>query len=266
MPRLALVRSLDRRLHLFQLGVQAGFADYRRMFTWRTWLFGWLLRLLAQVAFFASLGRLLGAPESRDYIALGNAALLGPLGALGVVASCAAERRAGTLPFLLLGRAAPLPVLAARGAYWVCDAAVTAALATALLPLVTGFSLPTGALAAVLALEVLGTVSCYALALTLTPLSMRFPESRGYLTSGVLVLLMLFGGVNTAPASGPGAVVAALLPMTHALTAIRALAAGGPLPPAQVLGELLVCAGWTAAAALLVPWGLRRAARAGALT
>lgn len=260
-----LVGAVDRRLHLFQLGVQAGFHDYRRMFTWRSWLFGWALRLLAQVAFFASLGRLLGAPDSQDYIALGNAALLGPLGALGVVSSSAAERRAGTLPLLLLSRTGPLPVLAARGVYWVCDAMATAMLATALLPLITGAALPPAALPGILGLEALATLSCYALALALTPVSMRFPESRGYLTSGLLILMMLFSGVNTQPAEGPGGVVGAVLPMTHALAGIRKLAAGGPLSGADLLGELLVCGGWAAAAALLVPWGLRRAARAGAL-
>uniref|UniRef100_UPI00053B203B hypothetical protein n=1 Tax=Kitasatospora sp. MBT63 TaxID=1444768 RepID=UPI00053B203B len=261
----ALLRSADRRLYLFGLGVHAGFADYRRMFTWRSWLFGWVLRMLAQVAFFASLGRLLGTPGSAGAIALGNAALLGPLGALGVIASCAAERRSGTLPLLLLGRSAPLPVLAARGVYWVCDATLTAALATLMLPLFTGWRPEPAVLPGILALEVLGTVSCYAMALALTPLSMRFPESRGFLTSGVLVLMMLFGGVNVPAPHGPATVVAAVLPMTHALTAIRGLAGDGRLPVTELLAETSVLAGWAVIAVLLVPWGLRRAARAGAL-
>jgi ABC-2 type transport system permease protein len=232
------------------------------MFTWKSWLFGWVLRLVAQVAFFASMGRLLGVPGSQDYLALGNAALLGPLGALGVVSTVAAERRAGTLVLLVLSRAAALPVLAARGLYWAFDAVLTATLATALLPVIAGTAVPFAALPGIFCLEVLGTVSCYALALALTPFSMRFPETRGYLTSGVLVLLMLCSGVNTRLAGGgPGSV----LPMTHALSGIRQLAAGGAFPWPALGGELLVWGGWILAAAVVVPWGLRRAARSGGL-
>ncbi|MGW4057578.1 hypothetical protein ACWEGE_04830 [Amycolatopsis sp. NPDC004747] len=259
------LRSADRQLYLFQIGVSSGFADYRRMFTWKSWLFGWVLRLVAQVAFFASLGRLLGVPGSQDYLALGNAALLGPLGALGVVSTVAAERRAGTLVLLALGRAAALPVLAARGLYWAFDAVLTASLATALLPVIAGTAVPFGALPGIFGLEVLGTLSCYALALALTPFSMRFPETRGYLTSGVLVLMMLFSGVNTRVTGGLAGQAGAVLPMTHALAGIRQLAASGAFPWPALGGELFVLGGWTLAAAVLVPWGLRRAARSGGL-
>lgn len=254
----------DRLTALADLGVRAGFADYRRMFTWRSWAFGWMVRLLAQVAFFASVGQLLGVAGSRDYLALGNAALLGPMGALGVVASCAAERRNGTLVFVALSRYGPLPILAARGAFWVCDGVITAALATSLLPLVFAGVSPR-ALPAVFGLEVLATLSCYALALALAAVAIRAPEARTYLTTGTLMLIMLVGGVNLSPPDGPAGLLARILPLTHAIEAIRELAAGRTPPGHLIAGEALVFAGWLAVAAVSLSWSLRQVARNGSL-
>ncbi|GAA3062539.1 hypothetical protein GCM10020254_03040 [Streptomyces goshikiensis] len=110
-------------------GALASFQDYRAMFTLRTWLFGWTVRLICQVLFFASLGRLVGSPSAEAYLAFGNAAILGPLGSLGVVSSTVGERVSGTLEFLLLSRGSTFLVLASRGLHWMADGLLTSTIA-----------------------------------------------------------------------------------------------------------------------------------------
>jgi ABC-2 type transport system permease protein len=40
-------------LNVMRHAFHAGLADYRAIFTWRSWLAGWYVRVLFQVGFFA---------------------------------------------------------------------------------------------------------------------------------------------------------------------------------------------------------------------
>lgn len=52
-------------------------ADLRAFYTWKTWLFGWLTRILCQVAFFALIGAMLDSPDRTAYLLVGNAVFVG---------------------------------------------------------------------------------------------------------------------------------------------------------------------------------------------
>ena len=52
---------------------RAGIADYRAIFTWRSWLLGWMLRVIAQVSFFALIGLRVADERSAFYLLIGNA-------------------------------------------------------------------------------------------------------------------------------------------------------------------------------------------------
>ncbi|MGF1431528.1 ABC transporter permease [Kitasatospora sp. LaBMicrA B282] len=253
-------------LRLLGYGLLSSYQDYRAMFTWRSWAGGWLVRLICQVLFFATLGRLLGSAQTQAYIAFGNAAVLGPLGALGVVSSTAGERRAGTLQFLLITRSDPFLVLASRGLYWVADGLLTSTIALVLVPLALPVPLRWAALPAIVAVGALTTLSCYCLALALAGLSVRRPQARMYLTAGTTIALMLFAGVTTdAPRTGPWAALSAVLPVTHGLSAMRALAQGHPAPPTALLAEAAVGLAWGVLAHLLLGRALRHTVRTGTL-
>ncbi|MFJ3234656.1 hypothetical protein [Streptomyces sp. NPDC086787] len=243
-------------------GVISSFQDYRAMFTWRSWLFGWMLRLVSQVLFFASLGRLVGSVHTEQAIALGNAVVLGPLGALGVVSSCVGERRGGTLQFIVISPSSPFLVIASRGLYWVADGFLTSCTVLALLPLLVGFPMVWTALPLVLVIQALITLSGYGLALALAGVSLRWPEARMYLTGGSTILVLLLAGVNVAqPEQGPAALLAAVIPAGHGLTAIRAALAGHGVPIGSVLGELAVMLGWGAIAWAGMALAFRRSGR-----
>lgn len=50
-------------LRVMRYAFLSGARDYGSIYTWKTWLGGWFLRVLAQVTFFALLGRLLRSDE-----------------------------------------------------------------------------------------------------------------------------------------------------------------------------------------------------------
>ncbi|MGW7573345.1 ABC transporter permease [Streptomyces sp. NPDC054765] len=248
-------------------GVISSYHDYRAMFTWQSWAGGWLLRLTCQVLFFATLGSLMADPGAEAYIALGNAAALGPLGTLGVVSSSVGERRSGTLQYLLVSRANPLLVIASRGLYWVADGIITSCAVLTIMSVLIPGTVHSGALPGILAIEVLLALCAYSMSLTLASLSLRRPGSRMYLTASTTIIILALAGVNTPPpAGGPWGVIGQLLPVRHGLQAIRELAAGRPLPMALVAGELAVALGWAVLAYTGLTLTLRRSTRSGALS
>ncbi|MFG2636846.1 hypothetical protein ACGFX8_23750 [Streptomyces sp. NPDC048362] len=248
-------------------GALASYQDYRAMFTLRTWLFGWTVRLICQVVFFAGLGRLVGSSSAEGYLVFGNAAILGPLGSLGVVSSTVGERVSGTLQFLLLSRGSTFLVLASRGLHWMADGLLTSTIALCVVSPLLGVPLSWAALPVILAVLCLSTVSCFCLALCMTSISVRRPGARMYLTAGTTIVLMLLAGVTTAvPRSGAAGLLARVLPLTHGLAAARTLAAGGPLDLGAVAGEAAVAAGWGLLAWLLLTRALRHTVRTGSLS
>ncbi|GHC72753.1 ABC transporter permease [Streptomyces flavofungini] len=260
------MRNAGALFHQIGYGLLSSYQDYRALYTWRSWLFGWMVRLLCQVLFFSMVGKAIGSDGAQHYMALGNAVILGPLGALGVVSSSVAERRGGTLQFLLLSRNGPFPVLLSRGLYWAADGVVTSCFALVVLRWLVGVEISPPILPVCFLLQILITLSGYSLALALAGVSLRWPESRMYLTAGATILLMTIAGVNTAPPSGGiGGAVASVLPATHGLRAIRSAVAGGGVPPTAVLAECGVLLLWGAVSWLTLTGSLRYQVRAGAL-
>ena len=69
-----------------------GFLGFAAIYTFRSWTFGLLGRMITQVAFFASIGRLLGSTEQVKYLLVGNAVMVAANGALTVVQTTSRER------------------------------------------------------------------------------------------------------------------------------------------------------------------------------
>ncbi|MGW6605337.1 hypothetical protein [Streptomyces sp. NPDC055036] len=261
------MRDAKALLHQIGYGLLCGYQDYRALYTWRSWLFGWMARLLCQVLFFSMVGQAIGSDGAQRYMALGNAVILGPLGALGVVSSSVGERRGGTLQFLLLSRNGPFPALMSRGLYWAVDGIVASCFALVVLRRLVGVEIGPLVLPVCFLLQVLITLSGYSLALALAGVSLRWPECRMYLTAGTTILLMTLAGVNTEPPHGGfGGAVVSVLPATHGLRAMRSAVAGDGVPLTAVLAECGVLLLWGAISWLTLTGSLRHQVRAGALT
>jgi ABC-2 type transport system permease protein len=242
------------RWEIFRVAVMSGIADFRTIYTWRTWLAGWLLRVLFQVAFFALIGRLLDSPETTRYLLVGNAASIAAVEACFVCASTVWERQTGSLPLLVAAPASPLIAFAGRSVFWLGSGTVSASIALFALAPVFSVDLPLARTPlAVLAIVVVG-VSVYCFALVLAGFVLRAPEMRNIAGNVAHLSLAVLCGVQVPVTYWPEPVqvVASVLPMNHGLAALRALLDGEPLAGAcwSLLLECAVAAAWFGVAAL----------------
>jgi ABC-2 type transport system permease protein len=228
-----------------------GIDDFRSVYTWRSWLAGWLLRMLAQVAFFGSIGLLIGSRVEIGYLLVGNAVVLVCLESTIVVISVSVERFQGTLPLFAASPASPMLIYLGRGLHWMATGLATSTITLTLLPPLFGLSFSPARVAACLPVLVVIAVSSYCYGSFLASLVARFPQFNWLALNVGYLSVMTVSGVNVPVDFWPGPVqaVANLLPVTHGLLAVRQVLDGGSLAAAapQVGAELLVAAGWLAA-------------------
>lgn len=242
----------------------SGFRDtLGSVYTWWSWGFGLVGRLLAQVAFFATLGRLLGSQEHVEFLLVGNVVAVAAASGLTVTTATVGERWNGTLPLLVASPSSPLVVLMGRGASFVGNGLATSLAALLVVAPLFDVTLPWSRYPAVVVLLVLVTVSTYMTAAFLAGVILRTPSLQRTVANVGRLVLMAFCGVNVPRSYFPDAVgwVSACLPLTHGLDAVRELY--GAARPDIVIGyallELLVLAAWLALALLT----FRRLADAG---
>jgi ABC-2 type transport system permease protein len=245
-----------------------GARDYTSIFTWRTWLTNWLVRVIAQVSFFALVGRLLGAPGQTQFLLVGNAVMLAAMVGMWAVNMVSWERSAGTLPLLTAGPTHPAVVLAARGSYLILDGTVSASSALLVTAALFRMPLPWSRLAAVVVLIAVVAASAYCFGILAGSLLLGFRSIQTIVTNVGLVTLMTLCGVNVPLSFYPEPLrwVSSVLPLTHGLTAVR-LAVAGDLRDALVpaVQEVLVGAGWLTVFLLTVTTIIRRGRRLGTL-
>ncbi|GAB1644043.1 ABC transporter permease [Krasilnikovia sp. MM14-A1259] len=244
-------------------------ADLAAVYTWRTWLFGWLGRVLAQVSFFTLVGRLLDRPDQLTYLVLGNAVMTCVMEAMMVVASSSWERSLGTLPLLSSAPARLFWVFVGRSLQWPVSGAGTSLVALFALGPLFGVRWQAGQVPAIVALVLLTALGTYCCGLFLAGLTINLPELRNIVSNAAYLLMMAFCGVQVPSAFWPGWVraVAWPIPLTHTLAAVRRVAAGAG--PADVLAPaalaVAVSGGWFAAAYLAFRVQERRGRRHGLL-
>lgn len=246
----------------------AGFEERRSLFTWRTWVFGWLLRLLAQVLFFALIGVLLGSQERVVFLFVGNVALIVAGNTLAVAPDASEERYAGTLPLLVAAPASAVHVFTGKTLLWMAEATTVGTIAFVVLAPVLGFDLvlPDHLWVPL----VLGAVAlgCYGLGIFLASLLFRAVQVGNTVFNFVWISMAAICGVNVALDFFPGPVqaVANVLPLTHGLLALRGVT--GQLEVdilAQVGLELAIGAGWMLLAVASFRWFAEGGRKAGTL-
>lgn len=251
-------------VRILGLAAVSGFRDtLASVYTWWSWGFGLGGRLLAQVAFFAMLGRLLGSQEQVEFLLVGNIVAVAAASGLTVTTATVGERWNGTLPLLVASPSSPLVVLMGRGASFVGNGLVTSLAALAVVAPLFDVTLRWARYPAVVALLVLVTLTTYMAAAFLAGVILRTPSLQRTVANVGRLVLMAFCGVNVPRPYFPKAVqwVSACLPLTHGLDAVRELY--GAARPDVVIGyaamELAVLAGWLTLALLT----FRRMADAG---
>ncbi|MEU6275038.1 ABC transporter permease [Streptomyces populi] len=245
-------------LHLVRHGFLNAVADFKATYTWRSWLFGWLGRMLAQVLFFTGLGRMLDQPGAVRYLALGNALMTCVVDTMAVVATTSGERRAGTLSLLVSSPADPVWVFVGRSLHWPISGVTTALVALFGLGPFFGISWGAARIAPVVLMTVLTAVGTYCVGLFLAVVVVNVPRLRNVVSNCAYLAMMAFCGVQVPVDFWPRGVRAVVqaVPLTHTLRALRAVADGRPA--AEVFGPVvpaLLTAGlWLAAAVVTFRW------------
>ncbi|HCG01768.1 MAG TPA: hypothetical protein DEV93_14650, partial [Chloroflexi bacterium] len=71
---------LFENLRVARFAVLSGAYDYFAIYSLRSWVFGWMVRVLSQVTFFALIGKLLKSDEQTQFLLIGNAVMIGAMG------------------------------------------------------------------------------------------------------------------------------------------------------------------------------------------
>lgn len=245
------MRALVDGVRVVQHSLAIGLADYGTIYTPRTWTFGWLMRMSAQMIFYALIGRLLDSEATVRFLLIGNVSFLAATSAFFVIQSSTWERRTGTLPLLV---AAPAPLFltfTGRSVQWIGEGVLTATGALVVAGPLFGVW-PGWRLAGLIPLFMVIALSSYGMGLFLGAVVLRFPESRNLWFNVVIGVMAIICGVNVPVSFFPSWVeaVAQAIPLTHGLEAIRGLVDGDGAVAVPISLCLAVGAIWAILAAM----------------
>lgn len=231
-------------LRAFEAGAMVARADLRVVYTWQTWTFGWLVRIVCQVLFYAVIGRLLGSTDDVARLFTGAAVMAAVTEVLLVCASTTWERMQGTLPMLVTAPGGLTPTLAGRSVFWLPSGLATSLVCLFAVGPFFGVRPALPDALAIVVLLVVGVVGTYAVGLVLAGLVLWVPDLRNLVSSVAVGLMTACCGAVVPMAYWPGWVQDAVqaLPITHALVGIHA-GREGTLTAAGFLGRLGLAAG-----------------------
>lgn len=252
---------------LTKASVRIGIEDLKAFYTWRTWLFGWVLRIVFQVLFFSLLGRYVDQPGAVEFLLVGGAAVVAVLETMVIVVFTSFDRASGTLPLLVAAPGDYFLVVIFRNVNLVATGTATSAIALFTCSFALGVPLPYPQALLVIPVIALGAVSTFLFGLFLSSFVFRAAGGRwimlnvGYMSLSALCGFVIPVGFWPSPLSE----LAEILPFTHALRALRDLLFH-PGPAGQVLAqtglELLVALGWLVLARVAFLASVERARRA----
>lgn len=242
----------------FAAGWVLGIEDFKSFWNWKTWTFGWLLRIATTGLSIVLIGSLLGSRASLEYLLIGNVVLSGCIGALFAVMATTWSRLDGTYPLLVIAPSHPLPAIIGRTIVWMLQGIATSFAVliiylvlfkisfTASQLLLTGFGI------------IITNLSTYAFAFFLGAIVARFPSMRSVVFNSTGSLLAAFCGATVPINFWPEIWRWTLhfLPTANALIAIRSSLNNVPLSEAYIyLGyEFLIALLWGGLGALIIEY------------
>jgi ABC-2 type transport system permease protein len=258
-----------RTLRVVWYSVVNGANDYWSIFTLKSWFFGWLLRVVSQVTFFALIGELLRSDVQTHFLLVGNAVMVAGMGATFALHQPTNERGNGTLPLLLASPSRPVVVMLARGLYVVADAVWSALLGFAIVGPAFGLEFPWPRVLLVVPLTALVGVAAYCFSTFLAGVILAHRNINNLVVNTTIVGLMALCGVNVPVSFFPTWLewLARCLPITDGLEAIRGVLDGDAWSTigVHVGAELLAAGGWLTLALLTFGRFIRAGQRDGSL-
>ncbi|MFD1050648.1 ABC transporter permease, partial [Kibdelosporangium lantanae] len=201
------------------------YADFRATYTVRSWVFGWLGRMLAQVTFFTGAGAVFGRTEALAYLVIGNALMTCVMEAMMVVASTCWERDTGTLEPLCAAPASIGWVFVGRSVQWPVSGSATSLVALFGLAPWFGVRWDLSQVGPVVLLTLVTAAATYCFGLLVGSFVLAVPGLRNIASNVAYLVMMAVCGVVTPLTTWPPTIqaFAQLLPLTHGLEAIRAV-------------------------------------------
>lgn len=222
-----------------------GRRDFTLFWSWKTWLGGWMLRIVSQAGFYTMIGQVIGSHATVRFLLIGNAVVVGSLAANWAVASATWDRFDGVHALQVAAPTSLVPVRLGRSAVWLLNGIATSTLALIALSLIFGVRLALPSALGVIPLLVATCLSTYCFGSFLGGLVARVPSIRNLTHISATLVLTAICGVSVPLTFWPSWVqwIANALPVTHGLQAIRAVLDGGSA------SVILENAGWELAVA-----------------
>lgn len=217
-------------LRIFFVG---GLISFRALFNWLSpWIYipSMLVAPIVQILLFAYMGRSAGVGSDGFYV-IGNAVQYSAIPCLFAMANTVAgERWTQTLGIVLVTPANRVALFLGRSLPVVVNGFFVAMFSLLVGALLLGVRIPASAWLPLALVVAIAAVSCTGLGLANAALGLRVRETA--VMSNVLFgLLLIFCGANVAVDALPSwmAAVSGWIPLTHAIEAARAIAAGATL-------------------------------------
>ncbi|GAA2108994.1 ABC transporter permease [Streptomyces synnematoformans] len=243
--------------------------DFRAYYTWRTWLGGWLIRLLCQVLFFSQLAALVGDSDYAVHVVLGASLLVGVLQAMQGISTTVRDILLGTLPLLAASPVRPGWFFLGRSLCWPVSGVVSSSIVLLALSPFFGASWTAVQVPLVLLLVLLTTLATYCVALVLGAVALLVPMANNLLSAlGTMAVTVLSGAITPVHFwPGPVQAVAETIPVTHGLSALLLLESDAGLGPTAHAAGRAALAGLCWLVLSLVAYRLlfNRARRGGSL-
>lgn len=257
------------RMAILGQSMKAGSRDFALMYTPATWTFGWMTRVLAQVAFYSMMGALLGDSERTRYLLIGAVVYIAVVETMVTTASTTWERVSGTLPLLIAAPAGLVLVFSGRSWFWAVTGTLSSSLSLLIMAPIFGVSLSVGQALVAIPLIFLVAVTTYGIALACGSLAVRFHAWRNVISNIVHLTMLGLGGFLVPVVFWPAPLqwLAQIFPATHGLAAVRTVLDAGPAWTVAGHAMLAVLAGiaWAGVAMWSFWWLAASGRRTGAI-
>ncbi|RBQ19219.1 hypothetical protein DP939_14860 [Spongiactinospora rosea] len=259
---------MRRALRVLRWSLRLGLSDLGTVHTWRSWVFGWLTRVVAQVLFFSLSGLLARGAADVRFMLIGSAAVIAVLEAMSIIVWAAADRHMGTAGLVVISPTGYFPAFAARGLYTVLTGTASSVVALAAGAAVLRVALSPAAILLAVPVIALGATSAYFFAGAVAALVVKTAGAHWFALNVSYLLIMICGGFVIPFDALPYAVRAVMsaMPYTHALAALRAVLEPGmdlPFALAQCGWEIAVTVTWAVIATIVFDLAIRRERRLG---
>lgn len=246
----ALVDSLRVLRHASAFAI----TELGAVYSWQSWLFGWVGRVIMQVIFYALIGVLLEDPSAVQFLLIGNVTLIAASMGTFAIQSTQWERYAGTFPLLVAAPSRIVWVYLGRSVEWFADGLATSLIALAVCAPIFDVPITLSEGLRVVPILLAIIVATYGLGTFLGAVVMRNPDTRNVVMNVNTFVMAIVTGANVPVEFFPEPVqaLAQVFPLTHGLEAVRAVVGGAKLDEvgAEVGLTLLVGLAWAALAAV----------------